>query len=428
MEVEMTEQTASQVSPAKPPRRRRRRRGQRGSIVRRGDSFTIIYRKPDGKQKWESGFRTKGEASDRLDAVLNSIRENRYSEPTATGFREFCDDWMESAKTFLKPQTWATYRSALKCWITPEFGGMVLCDIRKADVVRFLHRLLADRDISRKFVKNVHILLHRIFEAAIEQELVAANPAHKIKLPDSSPSFLAAGAEERVVPTPVEVGKTFEKLTPTYQALLSTSAVTGARRGELLALMWSDIDVARGVIHIRRTLQRVKKEHLAAGAFRDAERIGETGLCLLPPKTKKAVRKVEIPPKLAALLVVIRNRQIDPSCPFIFQSELGGPLDPDALYDVLHAAQDAAEVRRFGLHGLRHLYSSLLAETGASVKFAQQRLGHADAGTTLNVYTHLITDEGRQFAEKVESAFSFPSVSLTLAKTEAASLERPLSN
>ena len=72
---------------------------------------------------------------------------------------------------------------------------------------------------------------------------------------------------------------------------------------------------------------------------------------------------------------------------------------------------------------LRHLYSSILAESGASVKFAQQRLGHADAGTTMNIYTHLLTDEGREYAEKVEEAFQFSSVGLTLAKTEAASLE-----
>jgi integrase len=144
-------------------------------------------------------------------------------------------------------------------------------------------------------------------------------------------------------------------------------------------LTWTDIDLDRSVIHIRRTLQRVKKEHLVAGAFRDAQRVGETGLALLPPKTKKSVRKIEIPPKLALRLTSLRYLQVGSECPFVFQSELGGPLDPDALYDILHAAQDAAEVRRFGLHGLRHLFASILADSGASVKFAQQRLGHADA-------------------------------------------------
>ena len=178
----------------------------------------------------------------------------------------------------------------------------------------------------------------------------------------------------------------------------------------------------------RCTLQRVKKEHLDAGAFRDAKRIGETGLALLPPKSKKSVRKIEIPPKLATWLNSLRYQQGGSECPFVFQSELGGPLDPDPLYEVLHPAQDAAEVRRFGLHGLRHLYSSILAESGASVKFRQERLGHADAGTTMNVYTHLLTDQGREYAQKVEEAFQFSSVSLKLAKPENAGCQLEMLN
>src|SRR5258708_26777114 len=90
---------------------------------------------------------------------------------------------MESATTFLKPQTWASYESALRCWITPEFGDKVLCDIRKAEGVKFLYRLLGNRELSRKFVKNVHILLHVIFKATIEQELIEVNPARKSIMP-----------------------------------------------------------------------------------------------------------------------------------------------------------------------------------------------------------------------------------------------------
>jgi len=116
----------------------------------------------------------------------------------------------------LKPRTWASYQAALKNWITPTFGEQLLCDIRKADVLDFLYGLLKDPEISRKFVRNVHILLHRLFEAAIERELLEANPAHKIKLPEASPVFGATEAIERVVPTPVEVAKTFEKLTPVF--------------------------------------------------------------------------------------------------------------------------------------------------------------------------------------------------------------------
>ena len=77
------------------------------------------------------------------------------------------------------------------------------------------------------------------------------------------------------------------------------------------------------------------------------------------------------------------------------------------MYDVLDAAQDAKGVRRFGLHGLRHLYTSLLLESGANIKFAQAKLGHASEMTTLDTYGHIITDQGRECEEKIAANFQF---------------------
>ncbi len=164
------------------PRRRAKRRGQRGSIFRRpgASNYTIIYRAPDGKQKWESGFANKEDAQTRLDVVLGSIRKNAYVEAKKVRFEEFCDDWMGKAKATLKPKTWASYHSALKNWITPKFGQWLICDINRAAVKDFKDELLASKELSRKFVKNVLILLHRLFEEAIDREYIAANPARKL--------------------------------------------------------------------------------------------------------------------------------------------------------------------------------------------------------------------------------------------------------
>jgi integrase len=402
--------------------RTRRRRAQRGSIFKRGDAWTVVYRTREGKQKWEGGFRTKDKAQERLDEVLPAIRSNKYVELTDQTFKEFCDDWMENqGKVKLKPRTWISYRSALKGWITPAFGDWPLSDIQRKDVEDFLCGLLKNREISRKFVKNVHILLHRLFEAAIGRGELQANPAHRIELPEASPEFGAAKSIERYVPSPADVVLTFAKLTSTYQALLWTGAVTGARRGELLGLYWEDVDFARGKIHIQRTLQRVPKELLDADSFRNVERVGETGLAIVPPKSEKATRFVDIPSNLALIFKALRQGQNGSASPFVFQTEIGKPIDPDAVCDVLYTAQDAAEVRRFSPHCLRHLYCSVLQEkAGASLKFAQDRLGHADAATTAKIYTHVVDDRGHEFAEKVESAFPFPCVSITLAKAGAA--------
>src|ERR1700736_4110302 len=92
--------------------RRHRRRGQSGSVLKRGENWTVIYR-ANGKQKWESGFATKGKAQDRLGVVLKSIGDNRYVETREKSFGDFCREWMEKAKPTLKPKTWCSYQSAL---------------------------------------------------------------------------------------------------------------------------------------------------------------------------------------------------------------------------------------------------------------------------------------------------------------------------
>ena len=404
--------------------RRRERRGQRGSIVRRNGSptYTIIYRAPDGKQKWESGFATKENAQTRLDTVLGSIRKNTYVEAKKILFEAFCDDWMDKAKPILKPKTWASYRSSLKNWITPEFGKWPICDINRAAVKCFKDKLLANADLSRKFIKNVLILLHRLFEEAIDREYIAANPARKLQhdLKDDSAESSAV-----IVPTPEEVVNTFVGLPPTHQVLLATAAITGFRRAELLGLMWDDVDWLNGAIRVRRTLQRIPKKLLAGGEFRRVERIGETGLALVTPKSKKARRTVEMPEKLAKLLRSLRGLQNGSDSPFVFQTEIGAPLDPDSVYDVLHTAQDGAKSRRFGLHGLRHLYASLLIANRADVRFAQEKLGHASASTTLNIYAHPITKQGREFAAAVEAAFPFVSNLLAEGQNGASEQKRP---
>jgi integrase len=354
-----------------------------------------------------------------VDIVLGSIRENRYVEPKEIIFREFCDDWMSKAKAVLKPKTWVSYQSTLKTWITPKFGDWPICDINRASVKAFKDGLLANRELGRKSVKNVLILLRRLFEEAIDREYIAANPARK--LPQDVPSDESADATEAAMPTPEEVVRTFAELPMTYQVLLATAAVTGFRRAELLGLAWDDVDCLNGSIRIRRTLQRIPKKLLAGGEFRKVERIGETGLALVAPKSKKARRSVELPPKLAVLLMALRDRQKESASTFVFQNEIGAPIDPDSVYDVLYAAQDKAGARRFGLHGLRHLYSSLLVANKVDVKFSQARLGHASAMTTLNIYSHEMTKHGHEYAAAIEAAFPFVSNLLAEGSVEVQS-------
>jgi integrase len=137
----------------------------------------------------------------------------------------------------------------------------------------------------------------------------------------------------------------------------------------------------------------------------------------VPPKSKTSRRIVNMPGQLADLLKQLQALRRTDS-PFIFvQNDDGGPLDPDLIYDTLHDAQDRAGVKRFGFHGLRHLYASRLQEAGASPAHTRDRMGHSSITMTDN-YTHDLAD-GRAFSDAVARDFPFTIRPLLAERTPA---------
>ena len=239
----------SQENETDKPRRRKKHR-QGGSILKMGNTYTIIFRNPDGKQKWQRGFPTKGAARDALTAKIREISENKYREIRPILFKDFADRWLEARKGQIKPSTWASYRSALKLWITPQFGTWELSCVTRRDICAFRDELLAE-GLSGKFIKNVFLLLQVMFNDALDAEEINANPAQRVKI--------ASQSSERYMPPARDVVLTFGKLPEVYQVLLATGAVTGLRRAELLGLKWSNVDLERCLLRVEVTLQRVKK-------------------------------------------------------------------------------------------------------------------------------------------------------------------------
>jgi integrase len=123
------------------------------------------------------------------------------------------------------------------------------------------------------------------------------------------------------------------------------------------------------------------------------------------PKSKKSIRIVNMPAPLEDLLKQLRGLTRNTS-PFVFQRNAdGAPLDPVLLYETVHDAQDRAGVKRFGFHGLRHLFASRLQEVGASPAHTRDRMGHSKIATT-DRYSHDFAD-GRAYSDAVASSFPF---------------------
>jgi integrase len=181
---------------------------------------------------------------------------------------------------------------------------------------------------------------------------------------------------------------------------------TGMRRGEMLALRWSDVDFQRGQLAVRRTLSR-----------------GEEGLVISEPKTKAGRRSIALPEPVIVALRAHRSQQLKR------RLALGADwIDLDLVFDrgdgtimhsnnVTHAfprivrrvnstlPQDR-QLPAIRLHDLRHTAATLMLANGEHPKIVQERLGHADISMTLNRYSHVTTDMQRDASDRLAKLLS----------------------
>jgi integrase len=400
-----TSQISKQIPPQSVPakRKRRRVRSQRGSIIRRGKSFIAVFRGPEGRQLWRT-FHSRSEATACLNDSLNLLKEGKFVDARAELFSDVADKWLvtllQRSRRTIKPSTWRTYRSLFKNWLTPEFGTMDVCDITRVHVRNFADRLL-DSKLKAATIRMILILLNDFFEQAVDNQLAVSNPTRRLDvvLPDD--------AKKTRMPSRKDVEATWAKLDPhpIVQGVLGVGAMTGMRLGELLALFWSEVDWLEGQIHVTHSLTHANQKN-CEGKFENISWVRSTALARVPPKTKNSRRDIDMPAELAAKLRVLRAELPNPASPYVFQAADGGPISPESIREVFHAAQEAAGVARFNPHSLRHFYNSNLLDAGASSVQVREQMGHASI-TETNRYTHGVSAV-RPHTQKLVRALNFP--------------------
>jgi integrase len=279
--------------------------------------------------------------------------------------------------------------------VVPTIGALPLRSLTRAQL-RSLYADLADhggrgkRPLSAKSVHNVSLMLSRAFGDAVEDRIIDSNPgARAHKLPsgrrdmktwtgDQVHAFLGSVARDRLA------------------GLWRLAFSSGMRRGELLGLRWSDLDLDGATLSVQQTRIR-----------------GAEGLVYGSPKTAKGRRRIALD---AATVVALRAHRRAQAAERLLAGSIwhdedlvfcradGQPLDPDSVSQSFERLSARAGLPRIRLHDARHTAASLLLAAGVHPKVVQERLGHATIATTLDTYSQVLPGLGEDAAERLAAA------------------------
>lgn len=409
----------------------RRRSAGEGGIsayaTNSGERYLIKYQAStaDGlgtRQVLRRGFRTKRAAGEALREALGDVAKGTHVAPSKLTFGDYLTDtWLPALR--LKPSTVASYRKNVRLHVVPHVGPLALSAVTGQRLTALYRRLESTGRVdgagglSARTVRYVHTIVHRALRDAVEDGLLAVNPAGRAKPPTSA----QAKPPELRYWTPSQLAaflawaRDEDDLFSAWQLL----AATGMRRGEVLALRWSDVDFTNARVAVRRSAVLVK--HHGEG-----ETI-EVGT----PKNTRA-RVVDVDERTVAVLrahrvalagIELRMARDDA---LVLPSNQGTIRHPERFSRsfvarisragrALAVAQAAGAGKQLGaderqeqagqllplirLHDLRHTHATALLLAGVHPKVVQERLGHRTISITLDTYSHVIPTMQRDAAE-----------------------------
>ena len=328
----------------------KRRANGEGNIRKRKDGrwegrYTVGHDPETGKSIIKNVLgKTQAEVKEKLKKAIEENVGIDYGRAKTYTVGTWLEVWMENyAKIKLRPSTFKTSQGFLKNHIKPQIGGIPLADLTSLDLQRFYKHLLDGGRVDRieakkkpkglapKTVRNIHQMIGSAYNLAIEQKLVTRNPADGCALPK---------VERKEMQTlPVEQLTSFlrEAKDSGVFALYYIDLTTGLRRGELLGLKWSDIDLEKGDLRVQRQIGRIDGKIIE-----------------MPLKTKNAYRT--LPLSADAISVLMQQRRKTGNSEWVFPSPTGGPMSPDSVLHMLQRVLKRAGLPRIRFHDLRHPY------------------------------------------------------------------------
>jgi integrase len=367
----------------------------RGTVLKRGHTWSVVLdvgRDGQGRRirKWHSGYRTRKDAERARVELLASITGGTYVAPSKVTVAQFLvGEWLPAKRATVKETTLASYEMHVGKHIVPRLGGAPILSVSAAQLNSLYAELLAGGrrsgmgGLSPTTVRHIHATLHKALSDAVRWGRLPRNPADQADPPRPVTAEMSVWS-----PAQLRQFLDFVRTDRLFAAWL-LAATTGMRRGELLGLRWTDVDLDVGTVSIRQIRTVARYEVLT-----------------LTPKTDKGVRTVAIDPQTVGALRSYRNAQrqerlalgdayLGGDSTLVFTQEDGSPIHPERFSRSFARLCHRSGLPPIRLHDVRHSYVTALLSQGIPLKVVSQRVGHASPLVTMSIYQHVLPGDDR---------------------------------
>jgi integrase len=386
----------------------------RGSITRRyKGSWSIILDlgyEPDPKtgkirrkQKWHTVRGTRKQAEDKLTDLLKAVKDGGYVDASKMTLGEWLTEWFAASQSRFRPSTRVRFEGIIRKDLqSSPIGAVPIQKLRSTH----LEQYYASATVSTSTLALHHSILHQALRKATKDRLIAANPMvdldHKPrrtreKVSEDAQKHAWTAIEARAFLAAARAAG------PQPAAFYALALDSGARKGELCGLTWTNLDLDAGKMRIVQQLLTPGPEPTFGPT-----KTGRPRTVSLAPVTLELLRTHKR--HQAELKMVNRTHYLDRG--LVFSKEwsdvrkrgefLGQPLQMNNLGQREFAKLiKAAGVKPIKFHGLRHSCATLLLQAGQPVHVVSERLGHSKVSMTMEVYAHVLPDMQKDAAAQL---------------------------
>ncbi|MEU5122784.1 tyrosine-type recombinase/integrase [Streptomyces asoensis] len=369
---------------------RKRNPNGAGTITKRKDGrfqCAVYMLQPDGTRARKFAYgKTWAECDAKRRELLAKVDQGVPVPTKLAKLSDWLPYWLDNiVKPRRKLSTYDKYEAHVRLYLVPMLGSKRLESLGVADVRRFLTQL--ENGTTAATAKESHRVLRTALSAACREELIAPNVAGLVEPPRASSRELS----------PWTLDETLDFLAasrkdPLYAAFVLAIAM-GLRRGELVGLRWTDVDLDKRVLYVRQQTQQTQQTQRRRGVLYDDD------------TKNRRNRALPLPALCIAPLRWHRMRQVAArqrgggawdDGGYVFATRNGRPVEPRNMYRSFTRVAQSAGLRVIRLHDARHGCATLLTAAGVAPRVVMEILGHSQISITMDVYTHVVQDTQRE--------------------------------